>query len=101
MSMMDLRGQCWKKNENGSRRQLSGTVWRRARTVASRAKPCATSSRRPSGYGVDRLYENEPVNVGGIPTGASGVMTPYEVTLENVCLLIQAHHGMTVTATAL
>ena len=83
MSMMDLRGQCWKEDENG--------------VGGSYQVPCGEGTdggyvgeamrndfQTAAGFAVDRLYENEPVTVGGIPTGASGVMTPDEVTQQNV-----------------
>ena len=91
MSMMDLRGQCWKKNENG--------------VGGSYQVPCGEGTdggyvgeamrndfQAAAGYGVDRLYENDPVAVGGIPTGAAGVMTPDEVTQQNVIAYLNQGH---------
>jgi hypothetical protein len=83
MSMMDMRGQCWKKNENGqggSYQVPCGT----GTDGAYVGETMRTGFQTAVGYSIDRLYENEPVNLGGIPTGASGVVTPYEVTQQNL-----------------
>ncbi|MCX7859880.1 MAG: C25 family cysteine peptidase [Chloroflexus sp.] len=83
MSMMDMRGQCWKKNENGqggSYQVPCGTGTDGAYT----GETMRTGFQTAAGFSVARLYENEPATIGGIPTGASGVMTSYEVTQQNL-----------------
>ncbi len=77
MSMLDMRGQCW---TNGGYQAPCDTGTDGAYT----GEAMRTGFQTAAGFGVDRLYENEPVNLDGIPTGASGVATPDEVTQQNL-----------------
>lgn len=86
MSMMDLRGWCWDKDQSKSILcpGLAGT------DGAYLGEALRTYVLPPARFNVDRFYENQPTQVGSTPTGASGINSPQVDTDRNITLTLNA-----------
>jgi Peptidase family C25/Concanavalin A-like lectin/glucanases superfamily/Fibronectin type III domain/PQQ-like domain len=78
MSMMGLNGECWDLKQNKYNNCNYGT------DGAYLGQAMLNDILVPNGLKVYRMYENQPTQVGGVSTGASGVMTAKQDTYQNL-----------------
>jgi len=78
MSMMGLNGQCWDAKQNNYTTCNNGT------DGAYLGQAMLNDILAPNALQVYRMYENQPVVVGGVATGASGVMTTKQDTYQDL-----------------
>ncbi len=78
MSMMGLNNQCWDTKQNKYNTCNDGT------DGAYLGQAMIQDILTPNTLQTYRLYENQPVVVGGVATGASGVMTTLQDTYDNL-----------------
>ena len=89
MSMMDLHGQCYDTNQGKYGPCYSGT------DGAYLGQALSTKVLAPNGMGVYPMYENQPTQVGGVATGASGFVTTVQDTYDNLSgQLAKAFYGL-------
>jgi hypothetical protein len=89
MSMMDLHGECYDKDKGQYNDCNSGT------DGAYLSEALKNSIFTPNQIQANWLYENQPVQVGGVPTGASGLLTPKRDTYGNVqSALTSGYYGL-------
>lgn len=89
MSMMDLHGECYDKDKGQYNDCNSGT------DGAYLSEALKNSILTPNQIQANWLYENQPVKVGGVPTGASGLLSPKRDTYGNVqSALTSGYYGL-------
>jgi hypothetical protein len=83
MSMMGMNNQCWDSKQN---KYLTGNVCdlNNSADGAYLGQAMSKDILTPNSMGIYALYENQPTQVGGVATGASGITTALQDTYQNL-----------------